>query len=115
MDEVSFVTEPEPRTRAEALALHARLLTELAADLQIVAGRLAKLAILVTDWAAQVDSEPLNDADAQDRLDQENYEASIAPEGPKEYWRAKMVGHYTYGADHHVMTDAEFENDWDES
>lgn len=32
---------------------------------------------------------------------------------PKEYWRSAMVGKYTYGADQHLMTDQEFEEDWE--
>ena len=39
----------------------------------------------------------------------ENY-----PLGPKEYWRSKMVGKYTYGLDNHFMTNEEFEEDWDD-
>jgi hypothetical protein len=40
----------------------------------------------------------------------ENY-----PLGPKEYWRSEMVGKYTYGADNHLMTNEEFEIDWEET
>jgi hypothetical protein len=54
-----------------------------------------------------------HDGLAQEELEQQNYEASIAPEGPKEYWRAKMVGQARYGVDQHIMTDAEFEDDWE--
>lgn len=55
-----------------------------------------------------------HDGLAQEQLDAQNDEAENDPRGPKEYWRAKMVGHFTYGADGHLMTDAEFEADWDE-
>ena len=34
--------------------------------------------------------------------------------GPKEYWRGRMVGKYTYGSDGHQMTDEDFEADWPE-
>ena len=56
-----------------------------------------------------------HDGYAQEELDQENEEAERYPLGPKEYWRAKMVGKYTYGLDNHLMTNEEFEQDWDES
>jgi hypothetical protein len=55
-----------------------------------------------------------HDGYAQEELDHENEEAERYPLGPKEYWRAKMVGKYYYGADHHLMTNEEFEADWDE-
>ncbi len=34
--------------------------------------------------------------------------------GPKEYWRSKMVGRYTYGQDGHPMTEKDFEEHWPE-
>lgn len=55
-----------------------------------------------------------HDGLAQEELDQENDEAERYPLGPKEYWRSKTVGKSLYGADAHLMTDAEFEADWDE-
>lgn len=55
-----------------------------------------------------------HDGLAQEELDQENFEAERYPLGPKEYWRSKMVGKYTYGLDHHLMTDEEFEEDFGE-
>jgi len=53
-----------------------------------------------------------HDGLAQEELDAENDEAQRYPLGPKEYWRTKSVGHYTYGEDGHLMTDDEFEQDW---
>lgn len=53
-----------------------------------------------------------HDGLAQEELDRENAEAERYPLGPKAYWREKMVGKYRYGTDHHLMTDAEFEEDW---
>jgi hypothetical protein len=53
-----------------------------------------------------------HDGLAQEVLDQENEEAKHHPLGAKEYWRVKMVGHYTYGADSHLMTNEDFEEDW---
>lgn len=55
-----------------------------------------------------------HDGLAQELLDQQNMEAERYPLGPKEYWRSEMVGKYRYGADQHVMTDADFEADWEE-
>ncbi len=55
-----------------------------------------------------------HDGLAQEELDRQNDEADHHPQGPKEYWRLEMVGKYTYGADGHVMTDEDFEADWDE-
>ena len=53
-----------------------------------------------------------HDGLAQEELDEENRQAEVYPLGPKEYWRSKMVGKYTYGSDQHLMTDEEFEEDW---
>lgn len=55
-----------------------------------------------------------HDGYAQEELDHENEEAERYPLGPKEYWRAKMVGKYTYGLDNHLMTNEEFEADWED-
>ena len=55
-----------------------------------------------------------HDGLAQEELDEENMEADRYPLGPKEYWRTKMVGKYTYGLDGHLMTEEEFEADWAE-
>lgn len=49
-----------------------------------------------------------------EQAEQENMEAERYPLGPKEYWRSKMVGKYTYGEDHHLMTNEEFEDEWNE-
>ncbi len=54
----------------------------------------------------------VGDGYAQEELDQENAEADRYPLGQKEYWRSRMVGKYTYGADGHLMTDADFEMEW---
>jgi death-on-curing protein len=56
----------------------------------------------------------VGDGYAQEELDAENAEAARYPLGPKEYWRGRMVGKYTYGADGHLMTDEDFEADWAE-
>lgn len=56
-----------------------------------------------------------HDGLAQEELDRENAEAERYPLGPKEYWRGKMVGKYRYGADSHLMTNDEFEEDWDDN
>ena len=54
-----------------------------------------------------------HDGYAQEELDDENEEAERYPLGPKEYWRGKQVSKYLYGQDHHLMTNEEFEADWD--
>jgi len=54
----------------------------------------------------------VGDGYAQEELDAENAEAARYPLGPKEYWRGRMVGKYTYGADGHLMTNEDFEADW---
>lgn len=56
----------------------------------------------------------VGDGYAQEELDQENEEASRYPLGAKEYWRGRMVGKYRSGTDGHLMTDAEFEAEWDD-
>jgi hypothetical protein len=56
----------------------------------------------------------VGDQYAQEELDAENAEAERYPLGPKEFWRARMVGNYLYGTDRHPMTDEEFEQEWDE-
>jgi len=53
-----------------------------------------------------------HDGVAQEALDEQNRQAEIYPAGPKEYWRGEMVGKFTYGHDSHLMTDADFEEDW---
>lgn len=55
-----------------------------------------------------------HDGLAQEELDRENAEAERYPLGPKEYWRGKMVGKYRYGPDQHLLTDEEFEADWED-
>ena len=37
-----------------------------------------------------------HDGPEQEELDLLNFEAERYPLGPKEYWRSKMVGKYTY-------------------
>lgn len=56
----------------------------------------------------------VGDGYAQEELDAENAEAARYPLGPKEYWRGRMVGKYTYGPDGHLMTNEDFEADWAE-
>ena len=56
----------------------------------------------------------VGDGYAQEELDAENAEAGRYPLGPKEYWRGRMVGKYTYGSDGHLMTNEDFEADWAE-
>jgi prophage maintenance system killer protein len=56
----------------------------------------------------------VGDGYAQKEVDAENAEAARYPLGPKEYWRGRMVGKYTYGPDGHLMTNEEFEADWAE-
>ncbi|MFB9312675.1 hypothetical protein [Nocardioides plantarum] len=55
----------------------------------------------------------VGDEYAQEELDQENDEANRYPLGPKECWRGRMVGKYRYGRDGHLMTNDEFESDWE--
>lgn len=57
----------------------------------------------------------VGDGYAQEELDVENNEAARYPLGAKEYWRGRMVGKYTTGSDGHLMTDAEFEAEWDDA
>lgn len=56
----------------------------------------------------------VGDGYAQEELDAENAEAGRYPLGPKEYWRGRMVGKYTYGSDGQLMTNEDFEADWTE-
>lgn len=51
---------------------------------------------------------------AQEELDVKNAEAERYPLGPKEYWRAEMVGKYTTGRNGHLMTNEDFEAEWDD-
>jgi hypothetical protein len=48
----------------------------------------------------------------QETLDNQNAEAQRYPLGIREYWRGQMVGESTYGNDQHLMTDADFEQYW---
>lgn len=56
----------------------------------------------------------VGDGYAQEELDVENAEAARYPLGPKEYWRGRMVGKYTYGPGGHLMTNEDFEAEWTE-
>ena len=53
-----------------------------------------------------------HDGYAHEESQMEDYEAERYPLGPKEYWRAKMVGKFLYGPDEHLMTNDEFEEAW---
>lgn len=53
-----------------------------------------------------------HDGLCEEELQAKNAEAECYPLGPKEYWRAEMVGKNTYGPDRHLMTDEEFEAEW---
>ena len=55
-----------------------------------------------------------HDGYAHEEAQMEDYEAERYPLGPKEYWRAKMVGKWMYGSDNHLMTNEEFEEVWEE-
>ena len=50
-----------------------------------------------------------------EELAHQGEQAENYPLGPKEYWRSEMVGKYTYGADNHLMTNEEFEIDWEDN
>ena len=50
-----------------------------------------------------------------EELAHQGEQAENYPLGPKEYWRSEKVGKYTYGADNHLMTNEEFETDWEET
>lgn len=56
----------------------------------------------------------VGDRYAQEELDEENAEAARYPLGPKEYWRGRMVGTYTYGTEGRLMTDEDFEAEWED-
>lgn len=64
---------------------------------------------------AEVIISAVGDGYAQEELDAENAEAERYPLGAKEFWRTRLVGSATYGLDRHVMTNDEFEADWEES
>jgi death-on-curing protein len=64
---------------------------------------------------AEIIISAVGDSYAQEELDAENAEAERYPLGAKEFWRARLVGKATYGADAHPMTNEEFEADWGES
>jgi hypothetical protein len=55
-----------------------------------------------------------HDGPEQEELELLNLEAERYPLGPKEYWRSKMVGKYTYGPDGYPMTQEDFEEHWSE-
>ena len=50
-----------------------------------------------------------------EELAYQNEQAENYPLGPKEYWRSEQVGKYTYGKDNHLMTNEEFEAEWEEA
>jgi death-on-curing protein len=64
---------------------------------------------------AEIIISAVGDAYAQEELDAENAEAERHPLGAKEYWRGRLVGKATYGADQHLLTNEEFDADWAES
>ena len=74
-----------------------------------ISGKIAGISV------AEIIISAVGDGYAQEELDAENAEAARYPLGPKEYWRAEMVVKYRYGTDQHLLTDAEFEADWEEN
>jgi hypothetical protein len=74
-----------------------------------ISGKTAGLSV------AEIIVSVMGDAYAQEELDVENAEAARYPLGAKEYWRGRMVGKYRTGDDGHLMTDAEFEAEWDDA
>lgn len=74
-----------------------------------VSGKTAGLSV------AEIIISVVGDAYAQEELDVENEEAARYPLGAKEYWRGRMVGKARTGADQHLMSDAEFEAEWEEA
>jgi hypothetical protein len=50
-----------------------------------------------------------------EELEYQNEQAANYPLGPKEYWRSEHVGKCTYGEDNHLMTNEEFEAEWEEA
>lgn len=48
----------------------------------------------------------------EEEMAEQSRQGEIYPLGPKEYWRGVMVGKYFYGADRHLMTNEDFEEDW---
>jgi hypothetical protein len=55
-----------------------------------------------------------HDGLTQEQFSAQTAEAARYPGGPKEYWRGEMVGKFRTGTDRHLLTEAEFEADWDE-
>lgn len=55
-----------------------------------------------------------HDGYCQEESDHQNEMAANYPLGPKEYWRTESVGKYLYGSDAHVMTEEDFEQEWNE-
>ena len=55
-----------------------------------------------------------HDGPEHEEMEAQEAEAARYPLGPKEYWRAVMVGKWTTGDDDHLMTDAEFESQYDD-
>lgn len=64
---------------------------------------------------AEITISAVGEGYAQEELDAENEGAGRYPLGPKEFWRARLVGHATFGLDEHPMTDEEFEAEWADS
>ena len=55
-----------------------------------------------------------HDGPDNEELIAQQAEAARYPLGEKEYWRSVMVGKYLVGDDDHLMTDAEFESQYDD-
>lgn len=74
--------------------------------------------VYVCRWAADLSIAEIqmaqHDGLSDAELKYQNELAEIYPLGPKEYWRSEQVGKYTYGKDNHLMTNEEFEADWDD-
>jgi len=88
------------------------------------------------NWLAALDNKPkrgrkqktYNQQEIQAKIDkeiQENIEADAYildlemqaenhPDGKKAFWKAEMVGKWSYGLDQHPMTEEEFEEEWKE-
>jgi death on curing protein len=74
-----------------------------------VSGKIAGLSV------ADIIIAVVGDGYSEEELDAENDEAARYPLGAKEYWRGRMVGKYRTGTDGHLMSDAEFEAEWDDA
>jgi CRISPR/Cas system-associated protein Cas5 (RAMP superfamily) len=66
------------------------------------------------DIQAKINKEIQENIEADAYILDLEMQAENHPDGKKAFWKAEMVGKWSYGLDQHPMTEEEFEQEWKE-